>query len=247
MAETTERYLPPIVSRDEYRATHADFLKKEKAYMRQGDALAAERRRLPMEEVTKAYTFDSTEGPKTLDDLFAGYDTLMVYHFMFHPDWDAGCDGCSMSVDHFGPVVHMQARGVNRVLVSRAPLPKLQAYRQRMGWDEEWVSSFGTDFNADFDATVGDEEHHHLSIFLKAPDGRIFRTYDMGNRGTETFVSSFKLLDITPYGRREVWEDAPEGTPQGEPYAWWRRHDEYAFATASGSCCHEPAREVDTP
>jgi predicted dithiol-disulfide oxidoreductase (DUF899 family) len=233
----TSTPLPEIVSQEEWDRARAALLLKEKAHMKANDALSAERRRLPAVEITKPYLFDSAEGKVSLLDLFEGRSQLLVYNFMFAPDWDEGCVGCSMLVDHMGPVAHLQARDVSRVLVSRAPLPKLLAYKERMGWSERWVSSWESDFNYDFGGTTDEGEDGKLNVFLR--DGeRIFRTYDVTNRGTEPLVSVFRYLDATPYGRQEQWEDAPEGWPKMEPNFWWQRHDAYEHAKASGGGCH---------
>jgi len=249
----TATALPPVVSREAWEAASASLLAKEKAHMRAGDALAAERRRLPMVEITQDYTFDTPDGLRSLRDLFDGRSQLVVYHFMFGPDWDAGCDGCSMVVDNLDHPAHLNARDVSRVLVSRAPLPKLEAYKARMGWTAPWVSSFGTSFNEDFGATVDGEEHHRLSIFLRdAATDRVFLTYQTHDRGIEALLNTFHVLDLVPYGRQEEGDDVPDGWPQGPRYAWWRRHDEYASdglpapsttalgdaASGSGGCPH---------
>jgi predicted dithiol-disulfide oxidoreductase (DUF899 family) len=229
------RPLPEIVSQEEWDRAREALLLKEKALMKANDALSAERRRLPAVEITKPYLFDSTEGKVSLLDLFEGRSQLLVYNFMFAPEWDEGCVGCSLLVDHMGPVAHVQARDVSRVLVSRAPLPKLLAYKERMDWSERWVSSYESDFNYDFGGTTDEGEDGKLNVFLR--DGeRIFRTYDVTNRGTEPLVSVFRYLDATPYGRQEQWEDAPEGWPKMEPNFWWQRHDAYEHSPASGSC-----------
>ena len=145
---------------------------------------------------------------------------------MFHPDWDEGCDGCSWFVDGVADVWHLAARDVAFALVSRAPLEKLEAYKRRMGWDLPWYSSYGTTFNHDLGATVGDSEHHRLSVFVR--DGeRVYLTYQTFDRGVEALGTTFSLLDLVPYGRQESWEDSPPGWPQGDAYVWWRRKDEY--------------------
>ncbi len=226
ISQDTKTALPRIVSADEWKAARAALLVKEKAYMKEGDSLAAERRRLPMFEITTPYEFDSTEGKVTLLDLFQDRSQLIIYHFMFAPGDGEGCPGCSMVTDHMGPVQHLNARDTSRVLVSRAPLEELLHYKERMGWSERWVSSFGSTFNEDFGSTQDDGEHHLISVLLRDGD-RIFRTNQVEARGAETFVSTFKYLDLTPYGRQEYWEDSPAGWPQTELYSWWKRHDQY--------------------
>jgi predicted dithiol-disulfide oxidoreductase (DUF899 family) len=234
-ATATTTALPPIVSREQWETASAELLAQEKAHMRAGDALAAKRRRLPMVEITEPYTFAGSDGSVSLLDLFDGRSQLIVYHFMFHPDWDEGCVGCSMLTDHMVHPVHLNARGISRVLISRAPLEKLVAYKQRMGWTEPWYSSFGTDFNADFGLTVNDDEEFGISVFLRDGD-RIFQTYHTGKRGGEVLANTFTYLDLTPYGRQERWQDVPEGWPQGNAYEWWRRHDQYENASTTSSC-----------
>lgn len=217
---------PPIVSRDEWQRARADLLVREKELTRLKDAVSAARRRLPMVLVDTPYVFDTEAGPLTLLDLFDGRRQLIVQHFMFGSDWDAGCPGCSMMADHIGPLSHLYAKDTSLVLVSRAPVGKLVAYKDRMGWDLPWVSSGRTTFNEDFHTTVDGEERHSISVFLRDGD-RVFHTWQTFDRGEEPFMVVFDLLDLTPYGRQEVWEDSPPGWPQQPPYEWIRRHDEY--------------------
>ncbi len=219
--------LPPIVSRTEWTQARDAFLAKEKAAPRARDALNAERRRLPMVRIEKDYVFESTVGPVHLLDLFEGRRQLIVYHFMFGPDWKEGCDGCSMMVDNMGHPAHLHARDTSLVLVSRAPLSKILPFKERMGWTLPWVSSFGSDFNADFGVTdeAGDESFG-LSVFLRNGDD-IFQTYFTDGRGVEQLGSAFSFLDLTPLGRQEDWEDSPPGWPKGPRYEWWRHHDRY--------------------
>ena len=235
MIDITTKALPPIVSREEWQAAREQLLAKEKAHTRAGDALAAERRRMPMVEITTPYVFQGEHDDARLIDLFEGRSQLIIQHFMFGPDWDEGCDGCSMLADHIGPLSHFHARDTNYELVSRAPIGKLLAFRDRMGWSLPWFSSGETTFNEDFHATVDGEEHHGISVFLRDGD-RIFHTWSTYNRGVEHIVGLFPLLDFTPYGRQETWEVSPEGWPQTEPYAWWRHHDRYETSSDSGSC-----------
>ena len=224
--------MPKIVSADEWQKAHDALLAKEKDLTRARDALAAERRQLPMVEVAKNYVFDSGTGPVSLLELFEGRPQLLLYHFMFAPGvrgWpDAGCPGCSMFLDNIGQFtpVHLQARGISLAVVSRAPLANIQAYQKRMQWPQRWVSSAHNSFNVDFGMTVPEGEQHGLSVFLNK-DGTIYRTYFTSQRGTEALGNVWGFLDATPYGRQENWEKSPQGWPQGAPYQWWRRHDEY--------------------
>jgi predicted dithiol-disulfide oxidoreductase (DUF899 family) len=219
--------LPMIVSRAQWQAARDKLLAKEKAATQARDALAAERRRLPMVEIDKDYVFDGADGEARLIDLFDGRRQLIVIHFMFGPEWTEGCVGCSMSVDDVGHLSHLHARDTSLVLVSRAPLAKLTAYRQRMGWTVPWFSSFGSDFNVDFGVTVGDDEKSAVSVFLRDGDC-VYHTYFTSGRGDEMLGTLWSFLDLTPYGRQEDWEDSPEGWPQTSPYRWWRHHDKYA-------------------
>lgn len=194
--------------------------------MRLKDAVSAARRRLPMVEVTTAYVFDTERGRASLRDLFDGRPQLIVQHFMFAADWEQGCDGCSLMADHIGPLSHLHAKDTSLTLISRAPLPKLLAFRERMGWRLPWVSSAGSTFNDDFRATVDGQERHSISVFLR--DGeRVFHTWQTFDRGEEPFMVVFDLLDLTPYGRQETWEDSPPGWPQRPPYEWMRLADSY--------------------
>ncbi len=217
--------LPNIVSEDEWQIEIEHFRYEEKKLTRAHDALNAKRRRLPMMKIEKDYQFESESGTVKLIDLFEGHRQLILYHFMFGPDWEAGCDGCSWVTDAMSHPAHLNARDTSIVLVSRAPLEKLVAYKQRMGWNLPWYSSFGSDFNYDFNATNDEGENHVVSVFLR--DGNnIFRTYYTDQRGVEHLGSHWTYLDLTPFGRQENWEDTPEGWPKKDEY-WTQRHDEY--------------------
>lgn len=221
-----ENHLPPVDSRSEWQAASARLLAKEKAATRARDALAAERRRLPMVKVDKDYAFEGAQGKARLIDMFDGRRQLIMYHVMFGPAWKEGCVGCSMSVDNVGHLSHLNARDTSLVLVSRAPYAKLEAYRQRMGWSMTWYSSFGGDFNIDFGVTVDEEEKSGVSVFLR--DGNdVYHTYFTSGRGDEMLGTVWSYLDLTPLGRQESWEDSPAGWPQTAPYDWWRHHDKY--------------------
>jgi predicted dithiol-disulfide oxidoreductase (DUF899 family) len=225
---------PRVVSERVWQAALEALRVKEKAATRARDALAAERRRLPRVRIEKPYVLEGPKGKASLLDLFAGRRQLLLYHFMFGPSREVGCDGCSMFVDQIGHLAHLHARDTSFALVSRAPLERLEAYRKRMGWTIPWYSSFASDFNPDFGVgpvqprpdEYQDGESFGLSVFLReAAD--VYRTYFTSGRGVEALGSVWTLLDLTPLGRQEEWEDSPAGTPQTPPYAWWRRHDEY--------------------
>jgi predicted dithiol-disulfide oxidoreductase (DUF899 family) len=222
--------MPTVVSMDQWQVAHDKLLKKEKAATRERDALAAERRRMPMVEIEKDYLFEGPDGQASLVDLFDGRRQLIVYHFMFAPGvegWpEAGCPGCSFFVDQITHLAHLHARDTSLVLISRAPLENLQRYQRRMGWDIPWYSSAGSDFNDDFALSTSRGETFGLSVFFRDSD-RVFRTYFTNGRGVEMLGSPWSFLDLTPLGRQEQWEDSPVGWPQTPPYVWWRRHDEY--------------------
>ena len=225
---------PPVVSQEEWEAALEELRAKEKAATRARDALAAERRRLPRIRIERDYAFQGPDGRARLVDLFDGRRQLLLYHFMFGPNQEAGCQGCSMVVDQIGHLAHLHARDTSFVLVSRAPISRIETYRKRMGWTIPWLSSFESDFNHDFGVgpespragEYQDGEAFGLSVFLR--DGQqVYRTYFTKGRGVEALGSVWTFLDLTPFGRQETWEDSPEGTPQTPPYEWWRRHDEY--------------------
>ena len=226
--------LPAVVSPTEWQKARDALLAEEKDATRARDALAAQRRRLPRVRIDKDYMFDGPDGKAALPDLFEGRSQLLLYHFMFGPNQDAGCDGCSMFIDQVGHPAHLHARNTSFAIVSRAPIAKIEPYRKRMGWTIPWLSSFDSDFNVDFRVSpetpqpdvYQDGESFGLSVFLRDGDD-VFRTYFTTNRGVEALGSVWTLLDLTPLGRQEEWEESPEGYPQGKPYEWWRRHDEY--------------------
>ncbi|MEV0168646.1 DUF899 domain-containing protein [Nonomuraea fuscirosea] len=219
--------LPPIVSPEEWQAARDELLVKEKTLTRSLDALAAERRRLPVVAIEKEYAFEGVEGKATLVDLFDGRRQLIVYHFMMEPDSDHRCPGCSGVADNMGNMSHLRARDTNLVLASPAPLTQLLEFRTRMGWTLPWYSSQGSTFNAD----CGLDGGFGLSVFLRDGD-RVFRSYFTTARGVDRLRTDFNLLDLTPYGRQETWEDSPEGWPQTAAYQWWRLHDEYETQSA---------------
>jgi predicted dithiol-disulfide oxidoreductase (DUF899 family) len=226
--------LPRIVSEAEWQEANEQLRAKEKEATKARDALAAERRRLPMVRIEKEYVFDGPGGKASLVDLFEGRRQLIVYHFMFGPSQDVGCDGCSMVADQIVHLAHLHARDTSFAMVSRAPIAKIEPYRERMGWSLPWYSSFDSDFNVDFglspetpqEGVYQDGETFGLSVFVRDGD-EVYRTYFTNRRGVETLGPVWTLLDLTPLGRQEEWEDSPVGRPQGPPYEWWRRHDEY--------------------
>lgn len=224
-ATLTARPLPPVASRDEWEAAREELLAAEREVLARVREMAARRKALPMTRIEEDYSFEGPAGPVKLSDLFEGRSQLIVYHFMFHPDWQDGCEGCSMYVDGVPHLAHLHARDASFALVSRAPIETLLAYRRRMGWDFPWYSSAGSSFNRHFEATVGDSEHPGLSVFMRDGDD-VYLTY----RGHDWVVQAdgvASFIDLLPYGSQEHGEVVPEGWPQGDKYTWMRRHDEY--------------------
>jgi predicted dithiol-disulfide oxidoreductase (DUF899 family) len=231
--------LPRIATREEWVAASEALLEEEKELTRRRDALNARRRELPMVEVTEDYTFEGPDGPARLLDMFEGRRQLIIYHFMFDPDWEDGCPSCTAGTDELSPgfFEHIHVRDTSYALVSRAPQPKLQRWKERRGWDIPWYSSFGTSFNYDFGVTLdesvlpnrynfrdraeyqarGDDifdadqpfEMPGRSCFLQV-DGRVFHTYSQYARGLESTGGSYYFLDLTALGRQEDWEE-PKG------------------------------------
>ncbi len=236
--------LPQIVSFAEWRAARKELLAKEKAATLQRDALSAERRKLPMVKIKKEYVFEGANDRASLRDLFGRHSQLIVYHFMFDPSWDEGCKSCSFLADNLtGAIPHLAARNTAVAVVSKAPLEKLEAFKERMGWSFPWYSSSGNTFNRDFQVTLdeaaGADEYNYenaaklkqggkiwidkgespgLSVFLRDGDS-IFHTYSTYQRGLDLFLNTYNYLDVTPLGRQE----------EHEPYvmAWVRHHDSY--------------------
>ncbi len=224
---------PTIATRDEWLESRKALLQQEKELTKQQDRLSAARRRLPMVKVEKEYTFDGPEGKVSLSDLFEGRRQLIVYHFMFDPAWDKGCDGCTGYVNALGDLSALQERDTSFVLIARAPLAKLEAYKALKGWDWPWYSSFDSDFNYDFHVTLDEDvapaeynyrsqpgekgERPGTSVFFRLGDD-IFHTYSTFARGGEYLTNTSALLDVTSYGRQEDWEDSPAGWPQRPTY-----------------------------
>ena len=227
------------VSREEWLEARKAHLAREKEFTRLRDQLSAERRAMPWVKVDKAYVFAGPEGPATLADLFHGRRQLIVYHFMFGPGWEEGCPSCSFLADHIdGAAVHLAQRDVTLLAVSRAPLARIEAFKQRMGWRFTWMSSHGTDFNFDYyvsftkDAMAKgavyynfgprefpSEEASGISVFYRDEPGEIFHTYSAYARGLDLLVGAYNYLDLAPKGRDE---DALPFT-----MAWVRHHDRY--------------------
>jgi predicted dithiol-disulfide oxidoreductase (DUF899 family) len=236
-----------VGTREEWQVAREALLEREKELTRRNDELARERRELPWVPIEKEHCFESADGTKTLAELFDGRSQLLVYHFMFGPDYEAGCPVCSSSADGFDAAVpHLNARDVTFLCISRAPLEKLQAYEQRMGWKFPWVSSHDSDFNFDFDVSAPEEriapmlergappvvtqlaaecgtaplgymtEQQALSAFALS-DGVVYHTYSTYARGVEIAMGFYALLDRAPRGRNE----------SGSTDFWIRRHDEY--------------------
>jgi predicted dithiol-disulfide oxidoreductase (DUF899 family) len=233
---------PKIVSRDDWLAERKKLLTHEKEFTKRRDRINAKRRRLPMVKIEKDYLFDGPNGRQSLNALFDGRRQLIVYHFMFDPAWDKGCSGCTGYVDALGDLSMLNDRDTTFVLVSRAPLAKLEAYKAQKEWSVPWFSSFGSDFNYDFHVTLDgnvapveynyrnkaemearkgpnlmEGEEHGLSVFFRLDDD-IFHTYSVYARGAESLTDAYSLLDTTPYGRQQDFEDSPNGWPQKPTY-----------------------------
>jgi predicted dithiol-disulfide oxidoreductase (DUF899 family) len=228
-----------VVSRDEWIGARRRLLNKEKEFLRLRDQLSAERRELPWVRVEEQYVFEGPAGKETLADLFAGRSQLIVYHFMFAPEWDAGCRGCSFWADNYNGIIpHLNQRDVSLAAVSRAPLQKLKSFAARMGWNFKWVSAADSEFNYDYHVSFkpeaiaeGAAEYNYVrydesmqdkpgfSVFLKDGDGAIFHTYSTYARGLDPMNVAFQLLDLVPKGRDEA------GLPH--PMSWVRLHDQY--------------------
>lgn len=227
-----------VVSRDEWIDARKELLQMEKEVTRRNDELSRQRRELPWVKVDKQYVFEGPDGEQTLADLFDGRSQLIVYHFMFGPGWEEGCDGCSFVADHIdGANLHLAHHDVSVVAVSRAPLSEFQAFKKRMGWKFTWVSSYRSDFNSDFHASVtqadivqgkaflcnfqpyepeGEAEIHGLSVFCKDVSGDVFHTYSTYARGVDILLGAHHYLDLTPKGRNET-----------STMDWVRLHDTY--------------------
>jgi predicted dithiol-disulfide oxidoreductase (DUF899 family) len=218
--------MPPIVSLQEWTAAHEQLLVKEKAHTRAGDALAAQRRRMPWMEIEKAYRFEGPDGPATLLDLFAGRRQLLLYRAFMDPGvagWpDHGCVGCSLMADHVPNLAHLNSRDTTLIYASRAPQDDIRRLQAKMGWEHIPWYTIVDDFDLDF----GVDEWHGTNAFIRDGD-RIFRTYFVDGRGDESFVTTWSYLDRTPLGRQEDWEDSPDGIPQTPPYTWWKWNDAY--------------------
>ncbi|HEV8340816.1 MAG TPA: thioredoxin family protein [Candidatus Binatia bacterium] len=227
-----------VVSRDEWLTARKQYLRNEKEFTRLRDQLSAERRKLPWVRVEKRYVFDGPNGKETLADLFDGRSQLIVYHFMFGPEWEQGCPSCSFLSDHIdGAVVHLAHRDVTLLAVSRAPLSQIEAFKKRMGWRFKWVSSYGNDFNFDhhvsftkeelakgkvyynYGTVEGHDELPGISVFYKDGTGDIFHTYSSYARGLDMLVGAYNYLDLVPKGRDE--------TELPWTMAWLRHHNKY--------------------
>ena len=226
-----------VVSHEEWLAARKEFLRKEKEFTRLRDELSQQRRELPWEKVEKQYVFEGPQGKQALAELFDGKNQLVIYHFMFAPEWEAGCPSCSFWADNFNPnVVHLKHRDITMIAVSRAPYAKLVAYQKRMSWNFKWVSSYGTDFNFDYHVSftpeevarkqaeynyatqrVGGPELPGTSVFYKDDSGNVFHTYSTYGRGLDLQNAAYNYIDLTPKGRDE----------NGRGQFWVRRRDEY--------------------
>ena len=229
-----------ILSHERWIEARTELLAKEKEFTRLRDELSLKRRDLPWERVEKPYVFDGPQGKETLADLFGGKSQLVVYHFMFASDWEAGCPSCSFWADNFNGIdIHLRHRDIGLVAISRAPISKLDAYKKRMGWSFKWVSSLGSDFNYDYYASFTPDEAASaraywnyrrqkasstevsgISVFRKDAEAQVFHTYSCYGRGVDLMNGAYNYMDLTPKGRDEAGQ-------KPHPQAWVRRHDEY--------------------
>jgi predicted dithiol-disulfide oxidoreductase (DUF899 family) len=240
-----------VVLHDEWIAARKAYLAEEKTFTRARDALSKKRRELPWEKVEKNYVFGTANGKQSLGDLFGSKSQLIVYHFMLGPGWEAGCPSCSYLADHFdGAVVHLAQRDVAFAVISRAPLPEIETFRQRMSWKFKWVSSFGGDFNYDYQVSRGpqekadgevyynyeltkfpSEERPGLSVFFRNAAGEIFHTYSSYGRGLDMLIGTYHFLDMAPKGRDE------DGL--NFSMAWVRHHDRYEGAVVDTKASYQ--------
>ena len=228
-----------IVTRDEWLEARKKLLSKEKEFTRLRDQLSQERSEMPWEPVENSYVFEGPNGKESLAQLFDGTSQLIVHHFMFNPNWEAGCPHCSFWADNYDRIpIHLKHRDVSLVAVSRAPYSKIESYRKRMGWSFRWLSTFGSDFNYDYFASFTPDEVKSgagyynygterargedvvgFSVFAKDDAGAIFHTYSAYSRGVDILNSAYSYIDLTPKGRDEAGHDNPQ--------FWVHRHDEY--------------------
>lgn len=245
-----------IVSHAQWLAERKTLLSREKELTRLADQVARERRALSWEHVAKDYVFDAPEGRRALSELFEGRRQLLIQHFMLGPGWAQGCPSCSYMADHVdGMKVHLEQRDITLLAVSRAPLAEIERFRERMGWQFKWASSFGTDFNFDFgvsfrpeDVAKGKVDYNYdlrafpsdeapgISVFYRSDAGEVFHTYSTYGRGVEVMMGAYRMIDLTPLGRNEH-------NPM-HAMDWVRHHDRYAptplptTSTPAGACCH---------
>ncbi|WP_338694393.1 thioredoxin family protein [Bradyrhizobium sp. 26S5] len=239
-----------IVSREEWIAARKALMAREKELTQAREALSRQRRELPWVKVDKDYVFDGPDGKVTLGDLFKGRPQLVVQHVMFAPDWDEACKSCSFWVDGFERMVpHLAARDTTMIAISLAPLAKLEAFKKRMGWTFDWISSGDNDFNYDYGVSftqpqidAGNAQYNYgttplygpelpgISVFFRDETGAVFHTYSTFARGLDMMNAAYHYLDLTPLGRHE------EGLPY--PMDWVRLRDQYQPAPVQASCCH---------
>jgi predicted dithiol-disulfide oxidoreductase (DUF899 family) len=250
---------PKVVSQTEWLAARKELLAKEKEFTRLRDDLSRQRRELPWEKVEKNYAFDGPNGKESLADLFGGKSQLIIYHFMLGPDWVEGCPGCSFVSDHIdGTLPHLTARDIRLAVVSRAPLAQIETFKKRMGWRFHWVSSFGSDFNHDYQVSATKEElaqnevyynykmqkfpsgeRPGTSVFYKDDAGNIFHTYSSYARGLDILIGAYNWIDLTPKGRDEA--------ALKHKMTWLRHHDKYdeAYKLDAQANYVEPAKSAD--
>ena len=247
--DTASPFTPNVTTKEDWLAHRVALLEEEKALLKAYDALVAKRRQMPWVKIDKLYVFDTPAGPKTLADLFEGRSQLLIQHFMYGPEWEEGCVGCSFGADHMeGVFTHLEHHDVKFTAISRASLAQISAFKQRMGWTFDWVSSAGSDFNYDFHVSFTEaekaagkvfynftqsdyfcDELPGMSAFYKDEDGTVYHTYGVFARGTELTSGVFQMLDIMAKGRNETG-------PNFNLTDWVRHHDKYEDTPALSAC-----------
>lgn len=226
-----DRGLPPVADEATWRAALADLRRREKAATRELDAIAAQRRRLPMVEVAD-HTLTGADGPTSLSEIFAGRSQLITYHHMWNDGAEYQCPGCTGFTSQFTRLEFLENYDARFVIVTNGPIDEALAYKRRVGNQMEWFSAAGTGFGAEMDAAPG--AGFAVNVFMRDGD-RVYRTWHTNGRGTEQLSHTFALIDLLPWGRQEVWQDSPDGWPQRPTYSGWAGSEQIADSYGEGT------------